>query len=71
MIPREPALTQGATAEDAVFLGWQYTLSGVAVALYNVTAIGHPSHGSTVTDRSLRRMGLRTPDTPVSWEEPD
>lgn len=46
---------------DAVFLGWQETLSGVAIALYNITALNHPSFGSTVTDRVLRELKLKIP----------
>ncbi len=46
---------------DAVFLGWQETLSGDAIALYNITAENYPSYGSTVTDRILRDLELQIP----------
>jgi hypothetical protein len=46
---------------DAVFLGWQETLSGEVIALYNITADGHPSYGSTVTDRILFELNLQIP----------
>src|SRR5438093_4846090 len=39
---------------DAVFVGWQITNLGEFVALYQITSASHPSHGSTVTDRTLR-----------------
>ena len=46
---------------DAIFLGWQETLSGADIALYNITAENHPSYGSTVTDRILRDLNLQIP----------
>jgi hypothetical protein len=51
--------------EDAVFMGWQEIRSGQPLALYNITAAGHPSLGSTVTDKSLLTMNLQIPQTPV------
>jgi hypothetical protein len=51
--------------EEAVFIGWQPTRSGVAFALDDITAAGHPSLGSTVTDRSLLKLGLHIPQTPL------
>lgn len=50
---------------DAVFIGWQPSGFGEPIAIYNVTAEGHPANGSTVTARTLRKMSLRIPeDTP-------
>jgi hypothetical protein len=49
------------TDSEAVFLGWQETLSGEVIALYNITAENHPSYGSTVTDCILRDLNLRIP----------
>jgi hypothetical protein len=49
------------SVSDAVFLGWQETLSGMSIALYNITALNHPSFGSTVTDRDLRELNLTIP----------
>ena len=46
---------------DAVFLGWQETLSGKDLALYNITAENHPSYGSTVTHRGLHDLNLQIP----------
>ena len=46
---------------DAVFLGWQETIYGGAIALYNITVKSHPSFGSTVTNRILRKLKLRIP----------
>jgi len=57
-----PARTQ---SEDAVFMGWQKTRSGEFFALYNITAVGHPSFGSTVTEKSLRRLSLQVPGAPL------
>jgi len=51
--------------KDAIFVGWQKTRGGEAFALYNVTAAGHPSLGSTVTDRSLLKLNLQIPQTPL------
>jgi hypothetical protein len=51
--------------EDAVFMGWQTAGGGKAVALYNVTAAGHPSFGSTVTEKSLLKLNLQVPQTPL------
>lgn len=55
---------------DATFLGWQKTRSGKAFALYNVTAANHPSHGSTVTETSLRKLNLQVPGTPPQQRTP-
>jgi hypothetical protein len=46
---------------DAVFLGWQKTVSGEMIALYNISLAGHPSYGSTVTDRILHDLKLHIP----------
>jgi len=50
---------------DAVFLGWQETQSGDLLALYTVTAAGHPSFGSTLTDQGLNKLNLHVPRTPL------
>jgi hypothetical protein len=55
---------QSDSNSDAKFLGWQRTMSGEAVALYNITASGHPSCGSTVSEKSLEKMNLQVPETP-------
>jgi hypothetical protein len=49
------------SVSDAIFLGWQETISGVAVALYNITLKSHPSFGSTVTDQILRDFKPQIP----------
>lgn len=56
--------TEGPGNDDAVFTGWQTTRSGQSFALYTITAQGHPSCGSTVTDANLRHLNLRIPRTP-------
>ena len=50
---------------DAKFLGWQNVSSGESFAFYNITAADHPSFGSTVTEESLKKLGLRVPDAPL------
>ncbi len=49
---------------QAVFIGWQWTRSGKIYPLYNVTVEGHPYFGSTVSDKTLRRLNLDIPQTP-------
>lgn len=51
------------TNSDAAFLGWQETLSGEYVPLFNIVAEGHSSFHSTVTETTLRRLRLRVPRT--------
>jgi len=53
------------TDSDAKFLGWQETGSGGMFAFYNITAANHPSFGSTVTEKSLQKLSLKIPDTPL------
>jgi len=52
-------------SEGVVFLGWQETIAGQKVALYNVTAEGHPLYGSTVSDKTLREHSLPVPQEPL------
>jgi hypothetical protein len=52
-------------AEDAVFIGWQEIQTGDVVALYCVTAAGHPSYGSTVSAKTLDKLNLRIPQIPL------
>jgi hypothetical protein len=54
-----------ASNSDASFLGWQEMSSGETFAFYNVTAADHPSFGSTVTEKSLKKLGLQVPDAPL------
>jgi len=63
--PAAPMLTQRTRNEDAVFVGWQKSKSGEVFALYSITAAGHPSLGSTVTDKSLLKLNLQIPLTPI------
>jgi hypothetical protein len=53
-----------AAETDVVFIGWQDNPWGEAFPLYDITAPGHPSRGSTVTARELRRLRLQVPTTP-------
>lgn len=49
----------------AVFIGWLKPRLGEPVPLYNITVKNHPSFGSTVSDRTLRKLGLQIPRTPL------
>jgi hypothetical protein len=40
------------------------TSSGEVFAHYNGTAADHPARGSTVTDRTLRKLNLEVPGAP-------
>jgi hypothetical protein len=62
--PTAPALRQSTQTKDAIFRGWQETGSGEVFALYDIRAEGHPSFGSTVTEKSLRKLNLEIPKTP-------
>jgi hypothetical protein len=62
--PTARAVLQTSRNEDAVFVGWQKTTGGETLALYNITAAGHPSLGSTVTDKGLVKLNLQVPRTP-------
>ncbi len=55
---------RSASAADAVFIGWQPSPWGGVFPLYNITRLGHPSRGSTVSDRELRELNLRIPEPP-------
>ncbi len=56
---------------DANFVGWQETLSGKSFPLFNITAAAHPLYGSTVSDVTLRGLGLRVPQTRSSYDVTD
>jgi hypothetical protein len=49
---------------DAVFVGWRKDYSGTPLALFFITAVDHPSFGSTVTEDALREFGLQIPAIP-------
>jgi len=49
---------------DSVFLGWQKKTWGTPLALYNITAVDHPSYGSTVSEDTLRKLNLQIPQIP-------
>ena len=63
--PSVPAFRESIQAKDAVFMGWQKTALGEIFALYNITAAGHPSLGSTVTEKGRRTLDLQVPRTPL------
>jgi len=62
--PPDGSSPEGSQGEDAVFKGWQKTGSGEVFALFNITAPGHPAHGSTVTDKTLHKLHLQVPGAP-------
>ena len=64
----EPKRPRGQIS-DANFLGWQETRSGTIFPLFNITAPGHSSYRSTVTDATLRSMRLRVPETQSPYGE--
>jgi len=63
--PLAPALRRSTQAKDAVFMGWQRAGSEEVFALYNITAAGHPSLGSTVTGKTLHKLNLQVPGAPL------
>ena len=54
---------------DAEFVGWQKTLFGKTIPLFNITNADHPSYQSTVSDVTLRKLGLRVPRALPSIEK--
>ncbi len=52
------------TKSDAVFIGWQEGFRGPRLALFNITADGHPSNGSTVCEPTLRKLDIQVPEVP-------
>lgn len=62
--PAAQPLRESTRHDDAIFTGWQRTRAGDTFALYTITAAGHPSIGSTVTDKSLLKLNLQIPQTP-------
>lgn len=52
------------SGSDVVFIGWQKARWGKVFALYKITAEGHASYGSTVTDTDLHKLHLQIPSTP-------
>ncbi len=60
----EQANSSGSNS-DAEFLGWQETLSGDFVPLFNIILTEHPLFGSTETRKGLSRLNLQIPRTPL------
>lgn len=54
---RDPISLDG----DANFIGWQDTLSGKSFPLFNITVAAHPLYRSTVSEATLRELGLQVP----------
>jgi len=54
---------------DANFLGWQESSSGELFPLFNINLADHPSYQSTVSEGTLRSMGLRVPWTLSPYTE--
>jgi hypothetical protein len=48
----------------AIFIGWQKGLVDTPLALFNITADGHPSNGSTVCETTLREFDIQVPVVP-------
>jgi hypothetical protein len=51
---------------DAEFIGWQETMTGAKLALYNVTAPLHRLFRSTVSAKTLNQEHIKVPPTPDS-----
>ena len=47
---------------DAIFSGWQETITGECFALYRVLKTDHPSYGSTVSEKTIKRLNLKMPE---------
>lgn len=48
----------------AVFIGWQMDMDGERLfALFNIIGEGHPRNRSTVTETTLRELGIAVPET--------
>ncbi len=54
------------TKSEAVFIGWQEGLGGTRLALFNITADGHPASGSTVSETTLRELDIQVPRVPFN-----
>jgi len=67
--PQSQNLSFESRRGDAIFIGWQKVRGAEPFALYNVTVRAHPSFGSTVTEEGLRKLNLRTPETPSFQED--
>src|SRR3990167_6452024 len=52
---------------DAKFAGFQQTEEGTSIPLFNITKLGHPKEGSTVTLKTLKQEGLIPP--PIFQED--
>ena len=57
------------TKSEAIFIGWQETRVGTRLALFNITADGHPSNGSTVCEPTLRKLDIQVPGVPFNKSE--
>lgn len=67
-VPSDDNRTLATEDQEAVFLGWQKTLSGdICFPLYTILRIGHPLYRSTVTEKTLRAQHLRIPYTPTPY----
>jgi len=54
------------TKSEAEFIGWQEGRGGIRLALFNITADGHPSNGSTVCEPTLRKLDIHVPEVPFN-----
>jgi phage/plasmid-like protein (TIGR03299 family) len=60
---------QSRTDGDAVFIGWQNSLSGEIFPMFNITAQDHPFNHSTVSEKTLCKLNLRVPQTQSPYPE--
>ncbi len=65
--PSDRPSGQNFRTQDAVFVGWQKSMSGNIFPLYNILKIDHPSYHSTVDEKTLQKLHLRIPRTPSPY----
>lgn len=66
--PPDDSRVQVQTGQEAQFRGWQLSMNGL-FPLYNVLKKDHIAFGSTVTERTLQELHLRTPRTPSPYPD--
>ena len=67
-VPPDDSRSETNQGQEAKFRGWQFSLDAL-FPLYNVLKKGHESFGSTVTEKTLQALHLRTPRTPSPFPD--
>lgn len=55
---------------DAKYIGAQKRPDGTELPLFNITKEGHPQKGSTVSEKTLTKLGLKVPEQAQIGEKP-